>query len=46
MDETWDYHHDTESKLVAKEWYEPVIRVHVRKSAKKVMASVFGDLIF
>ena len=45
MDETWVYHHDPESKQEAKEWCEPGCstskRVRVRKSAKKVMASVF-----
>ena len=47
MDETWVYHHDPESKQEAKEWCEPGCsaskRVRVRKSAKKVMASVFWD---
>lgn len=41
------YHHDPESKQEAKEWCEPGCsaskRVRVRKSAKKVMASVFWD---
>ena len=45
MDETRVYHHDPESKQEAKEWCEPGCsaskRVRVRKSAKKVMASVF-----
>ena len=47
MDETWVYHHDPESKQEAKEWCEPGCsaskRVCVRKSAKKVLASVFWD---
>jgi len=47
MNETWVYHHDPESKQKAKEWTESSTsaskRVRVRKSAKKVMASVFWD---
>ena len=46
LDEIWVYYHDPESKQEAKQWCEAGSaskRVHVQKSAKKVMASVFWD---
>ena len=45
MDVAWVYHQDPESKQEDKVWFEPGCsaskQVHVWKSAKKVMASVF-----